>query len=68
MGIVGVLVRVSIVVKRSFDQGKTYKGQHLIGASLQVQRFSVLSSNQKHGSIQAVMMLEELSVLYLVLK
>jgi hypothetical protein len=40
-------------VNRYHDQGKTYKGQHLIGAGLQVQRFSPLSSRQEHGSIQA---------------
>jgi hypothetical protein len=31
-------------VKRQQDQGKSYKGQYLIGAGLQVQRFSPLSS------------------------
>ena len=31
-------------VNRHYDQGKPYKGQHLIGASLQVQMFSPLSS------------------------
>jgi hypothetical protein len=39
-----VLVRISIAVKRHHDQGNSYKGQHLIGAGLQVQRFSPLSS------------------------
>jgi hypothetical protein len=38
-----------------YDQGKSYKGQHLIGASLQAQRFSPLSSSWEHGSIQAGM-------------
>jgi hypothetical protein len=42
-----VLVRVSIVVKRHHDQGISYKGQHLIVAGLQVQRFSPLSSWQE---------------------
>jgi hypothetical protein len=32
------------VVKRHHDQGNTYKGQHLVGAGLQIQRFSPLSS------------------------
>jgi hypothetical protein len=32
------------IVNRHCDQGKSYKGQHLIGAGLQVQRFSQLSS------------------------
>jgi len=30
-------------VNRHHDQGKSYKGQHLIGAGLQVQTFSPLS-------------------------
>jgi hypothetical protein len=33
----------------------TFIRTHLIGASLQVQRFSPLSSRQEHGSIQAGM-------------
>jgi hypothetical protein len=41
---VGVLARVSIAVKRHHDQGKSYKGQRLIGAGLLVQRFRPLSS------------------------
>jgi hypothetical protein len=60
-----VLVRVSIAVKRHHDQGNSYKGQHLIGAVLQVQRFSPLSSRQQHGIIQADMAQEELRVLHL---
>jgi hypothetical protein len=44
------------------------KGQHLIRAGLQVQRFSPLSARLEHGSIQAGMVQEELSVLYLPLK
>ena len=44
----------------------TYKGQHLIRAGLQLQRFSSLSSRQEDGSIWADMVLEkELRVLYL---
>ena len=31
-------------VKRHHDQGNSYNGKHLIGASLQFQRFSLLSS------------------------
>jgi hypothetical protein len=49
-----------IAVNRHHDQGKTYKGQHLIGASLQVQRFSLVSSSQEHGRIQAGMVQEDL--------
>lgn len=41
---VSVLARVSIAVKRYHNQGNSYKGKHLIGAGLQVQRFSPLSS------------------------
>jgi hypothetical protein len=40
----------------------------LIGAGLQVQRFSPLSSRQEYGSIQAGMVQEELRVLHLHLK
>ena len=51
-------------MNRHHDQGKSYKKQHLIGAGLQVQRFSPLSSRQEHGSIQADVVLEkELRVL-----
>jgi hypothetical protein len=46
----------------------SYKGQHLTGAGLQVQRFSTLSSRREHGSIQAGMVQEELRVLDLHLK
>ena len=34
-------------MKRHHDQSNSYKGQHLIGACLQVQRFSPLSSSQE---------------------
>jgi hypothetical protein len=37
-------LRVSIPVIRHHDQGNSCKGQHLIGAGLQVQRFIPLSS------------------------
>jgi hypothetical protein len=33
-----------MAVKRHHNQGNSYKGQHLIGASLQVLRFNPLSS------------------------
>jgi hypothetical protein len=56
-----------IAVNRHHDQGNSYKGQHLIRAGLQVQRFSPLS-RQEHSSIQPGIVLEELRVLYLVLK
>jgi hypothetical protein len=38
-------------VNRHHDQGNSYKGQHLIGAGLQDQRFSPLSSRQGHVSV-----------------
>jgi hypothetical protein len=52
-------------VNRHHDQGKSYKKQHLIGAGLQVQRFSPLSSRWENGSIQAGMAQAELRVLCL---
>jgi hypothetical protein len=63
-----ILVRVSIAVNRHHDQGKSYKGQYLIGSGLQVQKFSPLSSRQEHGGIQADMVQEELRVLNFHLK
>lgn len=33
-------LRVSIAMKRDHDQGNSYKGKHLIGLGLQVQRIS----------------------------
>jgi hypothetical protein len=42
-----VLDRISIAVKRHHDQGNSYNGQHLIRASLQIQRFSPLVSWQE---------------------
>jgi hypothetical protein len=55
-------------VNRHHDQGKSYKGQHLIGVGLQVWRFSPLSSRQEHGSIEAGSVQEELRILHLHLK
>jgi len=55
-------------MNRNREQGNTYKGQHLTGTDLQVQRFSPLSSRQEHGSVQTAKRLEELRVLPLVLK
>jgi hypothetical protein len=55
-------------VNRHHDQGKSYKGQHLIGAGLQVQRLGPLSSRQEHNSIQTGMVQEEMRVLHLHLK
>jgi hypothetical protein len=39
-----VLFGSLLLVKRCHDQGKFYKGKHLIGVGLQIQRFSLLSS------------------------
>jgi hypothetical protein len=56
-------------VKRHYDQGNSYKEQHLIRAGLQVQQFSPSSSRQGHGSMQTDMGLEkELRVLHFDLK
>jgi hypothetical protein len=55
-------------VNRHHDNGKSYKGQQLIGTGLQVQGFSPLSSQWEHGSIQAGMVQAELRVLYFHLK
>ena len=52
-------------MNRHHDQCKSDKGQHLIGAGLQVQKFSPVSSRQEHGSVQAGMVQEELRVLHL---
>ena len=60
-----VVPPIGLQIPLAPDQGKSYKKQHLIGASLQVQRFSSLSSRQEHGSIQAVMVQAELRVLHL---
>jgi hypothetical protein len=62
------LLRFSIAVNRHHNQGNSYKGQHLIGAGLQVLRFSPLSSRWEHGSIKAGMLQEMLRVLHLVSK
>ena len=55
-------------MNRHHDQGISYKGLNLIGAGLQLQRFTPLSSRQEHGSVQADVGLEELRVPLLVLK
>jgi hypothetical protein len=65
---VTVLLGVSNAINKHHEQGNSYKGQNLIGAGLQVQRFSPLSSRQEHGSIQAGMAWEELRVRHLHLK
>jgi hypothetical protein len=60
----GVLIRVSIAVKRHHGQGNCYKGKCSTLAGLQFQRFSPLSHGKRHEIMQADMMLEkELRVL-----
>ena len=63
-GLLTVLVRVSIAVKRHRDQGNSYKG-HLIGAGLQVRDPFHYHQGRKNGSVQADMGLEEPKVLHL---
>jgi hypothetical protein len=48
-----------IAVKRHCDQGKSYKGKHFIGASLQFQRLVHYHHSGKPGSVQANMVLKE---------
>ena len=56
-------IRFSIVVEKQYY---SYKGKHLVGAGLQVQRLSPLSSWWKDRIMQADMVLEkELRVLHL---
>jgi hypothetical protein len=64
----GCLSWGTTAVNRHHDQGKSYKGQHLIVAGLQDQRFSSVSSRQEHCSIQAGMVQQWLSTLHLHLK
>ena len=46
-----VLVRILLLRTDTMTKA-SLKGQHLIGAGLQVQRFSPVSSRQEHGSVQ----------------
>ena len=54
-----VLVRVSIVAKRHYDQGNSYKGKHLIGAGLLFQRLIHYYNGGKHDMNQADMVLKK---------
>jgi hypothetical protein len=58
-----VLVRVILLCTDTMTKASLIKkkNKHLIGAGLQVQRFSPLSSRWEHGSIQAGMAQGELS-------
>jgi hypothetical protein len=62
--LLSVLVRVLLLWTDTMTKASLIK-QHLIGAGLQVQRFSPLSWRWGHGSIQAGMEQEELRVLCL---
>ena len=65
VGSPSVLVRVSTVEKRHPGQGNSYKGQHLIGAGLQVQSIIIKAGAWQHpGS----MVQEERRVLHIVSK
>ena len=46
-------------MNRRHGQCKSYKGQHLIGDGLQVQRLIPLSLREEHGSVQAGMVQTE---------
>jgi hypothetical protein len=63
-----VFVLISIAVKRHHGHGNSYKGKHLTGAVLQVQRFSPLSIIMERSMVtcmQTDMVLEkELRVLH----
>ena len=53
-------------MNRHHDRGNSYKGKHLIGAGLQFRDSVHYCHGEKHGSVQADMMLEtELRVLHL---
>ena len=55
-------------MSRYHDQGKSYKGQYLLGAGLQVQRSIIIKVYIMQCSIQIDVELEELRALHLVLK
>ena len=55
-------------MSRYHDQGKSYKGQYLLGAGLQVQRSIIIKVYIMQCSIQIDVELEELRALPLVLK
>jgi hypothetical protein len=50
-------------VNRHYNEGKSYKEQHLIRDDLRFQRFSPLFSRWEDGSVQADVGLEEMKVL-----
>ena len=61
----GVLVKVSVSVKRHHYHGNDYKGKSLIGADLQFRDLVYYHQDRKHADMQVDMVLEkELSVIY----
>jgi hypothetical protein len=65
-GVHGILVRVSISVKRHHDQGNAYKGKYFTGAGLWFRGLVHYHHGRKHGSVQAGTVLEKkLRVLHL---
>ena len=66
VGSPSVLVRVSTVEKRHPGQGNSYKGQHLIGAGLQVQSIIIKAGAWQHPG--RLVLERELRVLPLHLK
>lgn len=59
-----VLVKVSIVVKRSHEHINTYYCKYLFGVSIELSRFISLSSRWKHYSIQEDMVLEKKLIVF----
>jgi hypothetical protein len=55
-------------VNKYHDETNSYKGQHLIGVDIQVQRYSPLSSRWEKGSSQAGLVQEKLRVMHLHVK
>ena len=60
----GVLVRVSIAVKRHHDQGNSHKGKHCIGAAYKVSGSAHYHHGRKHRRIQVDMWLDKPVVLH----
>jgi hypothetical protein len=52
-------------VKGQYDQGNSYKGNHLIGDGLQFQSFIHYHHGRKHGGVPADMVPEGSKILHL---
>ena len=64
-GLLRVSFKVFAAMKRHHDHGNSYERKHLVGAGLQFRGLVHYLHGVKHGSMQAVLMLErELRVLY----